>query len=142
MENFTPVSALVGGGLIGLATSMLLLVNGRVAGVSGIVKNVLKPVRGDVAWRLAFIAGLVAGPLLYALLGNTVVVEIRAPLALLVVAGAVVGFGTSMGSGCTSGHGVCGIARLSTRSILATISFMTSGVLTVYVARHVLGIGL
>lgn len=142
MENFTPVSALVGGGLIGLATSMLLLVNGRVAGVSGIVKNVLKPVRGDVAWRLAFIAGLVAGPLFYTLLGNTVVVEIRAPLALLVVAGAVVGFGTSMGSGCTSGHGVCGIARLSTRSILATISFMTSGVLTVYVARHVLGIGL
>jgi uncharacterized membrane protein YedE/YeeE len=142
MENFTPVSALVGGGLIGLAASMLLLVNGRVAGVSGIVKNVLKPVRGDIAWRLAFIAGLVAGPLLYALLGNTVVVEIRAPLALLVVAGAVVGFGTSMGSGCTSGHGVCGVARLSARSILATISFMTSGVLTVYVARHVLGIGL
>lgn len=142
MENFTPVSALVGGGLIGLAASMLLLVNGRVAGVSGIVKNVLKPVRGDIAWRLAFIAGLVAGPLLYALLGNTVVVEIRAPLALLVVAGAVVGFGTSMGSGCTSGHGVCGIARLSARSILATISFMTSGVLTVYVARHVLSIGL
>ena len=141
MENFTPGSALVGGVLIGLAASMLLLINGRVAGVSGILRNLLKPVAGDVAWRLAFIAGLVAGPLLYAFLGNAVVIELRASLPLLVVAGAIVGFGTSMGSGCTSGHGVCGIARLSTRSILATITFMSCGVLTVYFARHVLNIG-
>jgi len=141
MENFTPGSALVGGVLIGLAASMLLLINGRVAGVSGILRNLLKPVAGDVAWRLAFIAGLVAGPLLYAFLGTAVVIELRASLPLLVVAGAIVGFGTSMGSGCTSGHGVCGIARLSTRSILATITFMSCGVLTVYFVRHVLNIG-
>jgi len=127
--------------LIGLAASMLLLVCGRVAGVSGIVRNVIKPTRGDVAWRLAFVAGLVAGPLLYGLLGNEVVIELRASLPLIAVAGVIVGFGTSLGSGCTSGHGVCGIARLSTRSILATLCFMASGFLTVYVARHVIGMG-
>lgn len=138
MHNFTPVSALVGGALIGLGAAMLLLLNGRIAGVSGIVGSLLKPARGEWPWRLAFVAGLVAGPLLVQLFsGARLAITIDADLPLLLAGGLLVGFGTSLGSGCTSGHGVCGIARLSPRSLMATAVFMVGGAVTVFLMRHV-----
>lgn len=138
MENFTPVSALIGGGLIGLAAAMLLIVNGRIAGVSGVVGDLLRPAGGDSGWRIAFLSGLIAGPLIYQLVaGQMLAVTIDAQLPVLIVAGFLVGFGTNLGSGCTSGHGVCGIARFSPRSLTATVVFMLAGALTVYIARHV-----
>lgn len=137
MENFTPFSALIGGGLIGLAATVLLLFNGRVAGISGIVDGLLQPAAGDCGWRIAFVAGLIAGPVSYQLVtGQMLSVTIDARLPLLIAGGLLVGFGTSLGSGCTSGHGVCGIARLSPRSIVATAAFMLAGIVTVYVVRH------
>jgi uncharacterized membrane protein YedE/YeeE len=137
MENFTPVSALIGGGLIGLAAAVLLLFNGRIAGISGIVGDLLRPVGGDWGWRVAFVLGLIAGPLVYQLIaGRILSVTIDAQLPILIVGGFLVGFGTNLGSGCTSGHGVCGIARLSPRSIVATAVFMLAGMITVYVVRH------
>lgn len=138
MENFTPFSALLGGGLIGLAAAILLLLNGRVAGVSGIVGDLLRPAGNDLAWRIAFVAGLIAGPIGYQLVtGDWLSVTIDASTPSLIVAGLLVGFGTSLGSGCTSGHGVCGIARLSSRSMTATVVFMLAGMVTVYIVRHV-----
>lgn len=138
MENFTPVSALVGGGLIGLAAAALLLINGRIAGISGIVGDLLHRCAADSGWRVAFLLGLVAGPLVYQLVaGRMLTVTIDAEFPILVVGGFLVGFGTNLGSGCTSGHGVCGIARFSPRSIVATAVFMLAGVITVYVVRHV-----
>ena len=137
MENFTPVSALIGGGLIGLAAAVLLLFNGRIAGISGIVGDLLGPVGGDWGWRIAFVLGLIAGPLAYQLIdGRMLCVTIDAQLPILIVGGFLVGFGTNLGSGCTSGHGVCGIARISPRSIVATAVFMLAGMITVYVVRH------
>ena len=137
MENFTPVSALIGGGLIGLAAAVLLLFNGRIAGISGIVGDLLGPVGGDWGWRIAFVLGLIAGPLAYQLIdGRMLSVTIDAQLPILIVGGFLVGFGTNLGSGCTSGHGVCGIARISPRSIVATAVFMLAGMITVYVVRH------
>jgi len=137
MENFTPISALLGGGLIGLAATVLLLFNGRVAGVSGIVEGLLQPATGDSGWRIAFVAGLIAGPVSYQLAtGQMLSVTIDARISLLIAGGLLVGLGTSLGSGCTSGHGVCGIARLSPRSMVATAAFMLAGVVTVYVVRH------
>lgn len=138
MQNFTPVSALIGGGLIGLGAAVLLLFNGRIAGISGIVGELLRPVRGDWVWRIAFVLGLLAGPVLHQLFAaQPLSITIDAQLPVLVIAGFLVGFGTNLGSGCTSGHGVCGMARLSPRSIVATVLFMTAGVVTVYVVRHV-----
>jgi uncharacterized membrane protein YedE/YeeE len=127
--------------LIGLSASLLLLANGRVAGISGVVGSLLAPVRGDVAWRVLFFGGLLTGGLLLAWL-RPVSFAAPAPLkaggaALLVAAGLLVGFGARLGNGCTSGHGVCGISRGSTRSIAATLTFMATGVLTVFLARHV-----
>jgi len=140
MENFTPISALIGGALIGLAAALLLLLNGRIAGISGIVGDILRSSGNDRGWRVAFVAGLVAGPLVYQLIaGHLVPVTIDANLALLVIGGLLVGFGTNLGSGCTSGHGVCGIARLSPRSIAATMIFMAAGGVTVFIMRHVVG---
>lgn len=140
MHNFTPYSALIGGALIGLAAALMLLLSGRIAGVSGIVGSLLRPARGDWGWRLAFVAGLVVAPLLVQwATDKPVSITIDSNLALLVSAGLLVGFGTSLGSGCTSGHGVCGISRLSPRSILATVVFMAAGAATVYVMRHVVG---
>ena len=137
MENFTPISALIGGGLIGLAAAILLLLNGRIAGVSGVVGELLRPTEGDAGWRVAFVLGLVAGPLVYQLVvGHMLAVTIDAGLPALIVAGFLVGFGTNLGSGCTSGHGVCGISRLSPRSIVATAVFMSAGMITVFIARH------
>ena len=136
---FTPMSALFGGALIGLATALLLLLNGRVAGISGIVGGLLRPRPGDVAWRVAFVAGLLAAPIVYALVHALPVVQIDAGNATLIAAGLLVGVGTRFGAGCTSGHGVCGMARLSGRSMVATAVFMVAGAGTVFVTRHVLG---
>ncbi|WAM23332.1 YeeE/YedE family protein [Myxococcus sp. NMCA1] len=133
---------LLGGALIGLSASLLLLANGRVAGISGVVGSLLAPVRGDVAWRVLFFAGLLAGGLLLSWLRPGSFPGPSAPSAgglwLLAGAGLLVGFGSRLGNGCTSGHGVCGISRGSVRSIAATLTFMATGVLTVFLVRHVL----
>jgi len=136
---FTPWSAAIGGVIIGVAAALLVLVNGRIAGISGIVGGLLRPAPGDVAWRLAFVAGLVAAPMLYAIVAALPPVVIEASYPTLIVAGLLVGIGTRYGAGCTSGHGVCGVARLSPRSIVATLSFMAAGFVTVFVVRHILG---
>jgi uncharacterized protein len=139
MENFTPVSGLVGGLLIGLAAALLLLLNGRLSGISGIVGGLLAPKSSDLGWRVAFVAGLLVGALVYVLAtGDALLLEMQASLPVLVVAGLLVGFGTSLGSGCTSGHGICGIARLSKRSIVATSMFFVVAMLTVFLTHHVL----
>ena len=139
MENFTPVSGLVGGLLIGLAAALLLLLNGRISGISGIVGGLLAPRSSDAGWRVAFVAGLLLGALAYMLAtGSAISVKMQASLPVLVVAGLLVGFGTRLGSGCTSGHGICGIARLSKRSIVATAMFFGVAILTVFLTRHAL----
>jgi uncharacterized membrane protein YedE/YeeE len=139
LENFTPVSGFVGGALIGLAAALLLLLNGRLSGISGIVGGLLAPKSSDLGWRVAFVAGLLVGALAYVLAtGDALLPEMQASLPVLVVAGLLVGFGTSLGSGCTSGHGICGIARLSKRSIAATSMFFVVAMLTVFLTHHVL----
>ena len=137
---FTPWSALTGGVLIGIAAAMFALLNGRIAGISGVVGGLLKPTAGDVAWRAAFVIGLVGAPLVYALVAALPKPQIAAEYGALVLAGLLVGVGTRYGSGCTSGHGVCGLSRLSPRSLVATVTFMAAGFVTVYVTRHLLGI--
>lgn len=137
-NNFTPWSALAGGMLIGAAASLLLLLNGRIAGISGILGGLLKPRAGDVAWRAAFVIGLLASPLLVALFAAWPQPQVDAGYGALVVAGLLVGVGTRYGSGCTSGHGVCGLSRGSPRSLAATLVFMAGGFATVYVLRHLL----
>ena len=137
---FTPWHALAGGVLIGLATAMFVLLNGRIAGISGVLGGLLVPVRGDVSWRAAFVAGLVGAPLLYALFAQLPRPQIDAGYAGLVAAGLLVGVGTRYGSGCTSGHGVCGLSRLSPRSLVATAAFMGAGFVTVFVLRHLIGL--
>ncbi|MBL8408865.1 MAG: YeeE/YedE family protein [Candidatus Accumulibacter phosphatis] len=135
--HFTPASAFAGGLLIGLAAALLILLEGRIAGISGIVGGLLQPLRkGDVAWRMAFALGLVAAPLLYRALAELPQSRIDAGWATLVVAGLLVGFGSRLGSGCTSGHGVCGLSRRSPRSLVATIVFMTAGFATAFAGRH------
>lgn len=139
MENFTPVPALLGGTLIGLAASALLLFTGRIAGISGIYGGLLKPVAGDIGWRAAFVGGLLVGGVLLALLApQTIAATAARSLPATVAAGLLVGFGVRLGNGCTSGHGVCGLARLSKRSLAATATFMGTAFLTVLIARHVL----
>lgn len=135
---FTPWSALIGGVLIGIAAAMFVLLNGRIAGISGVLGGLLRPVRGDVAWRAAFVAGLVGAPLVYALFAAPPAARIDAGTAALVLAGLLVGIGTRYGSGCTSGHGVCGLSRLSPRSLVATGTFMAAGFVTVYIVRHLI----
>ncbi|MGB9988555.1 YeeE/YedE family protein [Pseudoduganella rhizocola] len=136
--NFTPWSALAGGLLIGLAAAAFALVNGRIAGISGIVGGLLRPARGDIAWRLAFLAGLIAAPLAYTLFAALPEAQIDANAGTLAAAGLLVGLGTRYGSGCTSGHGVCGLSRLSPRSLAASAVFMAAGFATVFVLRHLL----
>lgn len=138
-NNFTPWTALAGGALIGLASALFILFNGRIAGITGILGGLLRPKLRDIGWRLAFIIGLIAAPFAWLLFAPLPAIQIEASNTLLAVAGLIVGIGTRYGSGCTSGHGVCGISRLSPRSIIATIAFMATGVITVYVARHMLG---
>ena len=137
--HFTPWSALAGGLLIGLATAMFLLFNGRIAGISGILGGLLRPMAGDIGWRIAFVSGLLGAPLVYALVAPLPAVRVDADMATLVIAGLLVGAGTRYGSGCTSGHGVCGLSRLSPRSMVATASFMLAGVVTVFIVRHLIG---
>ena len=135
---FTPWSSLFGGILIGLAAAMFVLLNGRIAGISGVLGGLLKPVRGDVLWRVAFVGGIVVAPVIYS--GFLVLPKVRidADYAALIAAGLLVGVGTRYGAGCTSGHGVCGLSRLSLRSLAATATFMGAGFATVFFMRHVL----
>lgn len=140
MSNFTPVSALIGGALIGLAAAIYILGLGRVAGVSGILGSLLRPRSSEAPAQLAFLAGLIAAPLLMGVAGVKLpAVSIDASLPVVIAGGLLVGFGTRLGGGCTSGHGVCGIARLSTRSLTATMLFMAAGAAVVFIARHVIG---
>jgi hypothetical protein len=136
---FTPWAALAGGVLLGIAAGMFVLLNGRIAGISGLLGGLLAPKRGDIAWRTAFIAGLIAAPLVYALFTALPTPRIDAGTGALAAAGLLVGIGTRYGAGCTSGHGVCGLSRLSLRSLVATLAFMGAGFATVFVLRHVIG---
>lgn len=136
--HFTPWTSLAGGMLIGAAAALLVLLSGRIAGISGIVGGLIEVRRGDIAWRLAFVAGLLVAPGAMVLVGRPLAPRIDAGMVLLLVAGLLVGLGTRYGSGCTSGHGVCGLSRLSPRSLVATGAFMAAGVATVFVTRHLL----
>jgi uncharacterized protein len=140
MANFTPISAAIGGALIGLSAVLLMLLNGRIAGVTGVFAGLIDPTGADRAWRATFIAGLIVAPLSAALVGFTLPMP-QMPTSLIVVAagGLLVGFGTRLSNGCTSGHGVCGIARLSPRSITATAIFMAAAIVVVALTRHVFG---
>ena len=135
-NHFTPLSALAGGVLIGLAAAMFVLFNGRIAGISGIIGGVFRPKAGDLAWRAAFLSGILAAPWLFQLAVPLPAVEVEAGSGTLILAGLLVGVGTRYGAGCTSGHGVCGLSRLSPRSLVATVSFMLAGFVTVFVIRH------
>ncbi len=137
-SHFTPWASLAGGALIGVAAAMLLLLSGRIAGVSGIIGGLFARQAGDLGWRVAFVAGLLVAPALWRLFSGSVEARIDSGFPVLIVAGLLVGLGTSAGSGCTSGHGVCGLSRLSPRSLVATVAFMLSGFVTVFVARHLL----
>lgn len=140
MEHFTPVASLIGGILIGLSASALLFFDGKIAGISGIVAGMLSPVKNDTLWRVVFVAGLLTGGLLLRLLSPQVfTIGITRSSSALVLAGLLVGFGTRLGNGCTSGHGVCGLSRFSQRSLIATLIFMATGVATVYIINHLLG---
>jgi hypothetical protein len=134
--HFTPWSSLAGGIMIGAAAAMLILVNGRIAGVAGIIGGVLRPATGDMAWRVAFLLGLIVAPAAHLHFVEPTPPTIAASYPMLIAAGLLVGAGTRYGSGCTSGHGVCGIARLSPRSVVATLVFMAAGIATVFVVRH------
>lgn len=139
--SFTPVAGLLGGVLIGLSAILLLSVNGRIAGISGILGGLLAPTRGEWAWRLLFVIGLIAGAVLYSMVTGDLGVAVQVGWPLMAMAGLLVGVGTRLGSGCTSGHGVCGIGRLSQRSMIATAVFMATAGATVFVVRHVVGGG-
>jgi uncharacterized membrane protein YedE/YeeE len=140
MANFTPISAAIGGALIGLSAVLLMLFTGRIAGVSGIFDGLIKPQTSDRAWRAAFVAGLIAAPVSAMLVGYAVPSpQMPASYVTIVGGGLLVGFGTRLGSGCTSGHGICGIARLSPRSIAATGVFMAAAIVVVALTHHVFG---
>lgn len=137
--NFTPGLSLAGGLIIGAAAAVLVLFNGRIAGISGILGGLLSLPRNDMAWRLAFLVGLIGAPVIASLLGRPAVADIHAGWGEILAAGFLVGLGTRYASGCTSGHGVCGISRGSVRSLVATLTFMAAGFLTVFVQRHLIG---
>ncbi|TDJ65092.1 MAG: YeeE/YedE family protein [Proteobacteria bacterium] len=139
MENFTPLSALIGGALIGGAATLLLILNGRIAGIAGILGGLLPAEKGDATWRLLFLAGLVIGAFVYAALSGGAPLVIDATVPMLIAGGLITGFGARLGGGCTSGHGVCGLGRLSARSLAATCVFMAATFVTVLVVRHVIG---
>jgi uncharacterized membrane protein YedE/YeeE len=140
MANFTPLSAAIGGGLIGLSAVLLMLLTGRIAGISGIFGGLLNFKSDDRDWRIAFIAGLILAPLIAGWIGHAIPTpKLPASWTVIIGAGLLVGFGTRLGSGCTSGHGICGIARLSSRSIVATVIFMLAAIATVAVTHHVPG---
>jgi hypothetical protein len=140
MTTFTPISAFIGGILIGLSATLLLWAIGRIAGISGIVGGLLRPSPAELPWRGAFLVGLIAAPLLYRAAGGaTPEIAVTPSLLLLIAGGLLVGYGTRLGHGCTSGHGVCGLARLSPRSLAATAVFLVVALVTVFVVRHLLG---
>lgn len=140
MENFTPLYSTLGGALIGLAAASMLAFNGRIAGISGITGGILRPLSGDIAWRVAFLLGLLAGGFgMYLQQPELFAMTIERSSWALAAAGVLVGVGTQMGSGCTSGHGVCGISRFSKRSMAATGTFMLTGAIAVFVVNHLLG---
>ncbi len=140
MENFTPVASLIGGMLIGLSVSVMLLFSGKIAGISGIVGGILSPAQNDTQWRLLFLGGLLVGGLMVGFSSADVfAIEIERSWPALILAGLLVGFGARFGSGCTSGHGVCGISRFSPRSLVATITFISTGALVVYIVNHLFG---
>jgi uncharacterized membrane protein YedE/YeeE len=140
MGEFTPISAAIGGALIGLAATLLMVLTGRIAGISGIFAGLVSPEAGDRSWRIAFIAGLILAPLTAGLIGYPLAPpQLPASWGIIVAAGLLVGFGTRLGSGCTSGHGICGIARLSARSLVATAVFVASAMAVVAISRHVVG---
>jgi len=140
MVNFTPISAAIGGSLIGLSAVLLMLLTGRIAGISGILGGLLDFRSEDRDWRIAFIAGLIVAPLIAGWMGYGMPPpELPASWAVIIAAGLLVGFGTRLGGGCTSGHGICGVARLSVRSVAATVVFMLAAIVTVAVTRHVFG---
>ena len=138
--SFTPIPALLGGMILGSAAALYVFLHGRILGISGIVSGLIHPQQGDRSWRIVLILGLLTAPLLAALFfGIRPIVQVDADWIALVLAGLLVGFGSQYGSGCTSGHGICGLSRLSPRSLVATLSFMGAGFLTVYVLRHLIG---
>lgn len=137
-SQFTPYSALAGGALIGLSAALFALFNGRIAGISGLLGGLLNPLKGEWQWRLAFVLSMLATPWIYRLFAPLPAMPIQAGEGSLLIAGLLVGIGTRYGAGCTSGHGVCGMARLSPRSLVATVTFIASGVATVFVLRHLL----
>src|ERR1700684_2014591 len=140
MHNFTPLSALIGGILIGLSAAAMLLLEGKIAGISGILAGVLAPSKGETEWKVAFVGRLLAGGVLLRIsLPTACDCGIIRPYGVLMLAGLLVGFGTRLGNGCTSGHGVCGISRIPPRSMVATLTFIASGVVTVYLVNHVVG---
>lgn len=136
---FTPASAFGGGMLIGLAAALLILLNGRIAGISGILGGLLRPGPGETGWRIAFLVGMVLAPVGWALVATLPAIDIDASYPVLIAAGLIVGISTRYGGGCISGYGVCGLSRLSPRSLVATLAFMASGFATVFLIRHVLG---
>lgn len=140
MDNFTPFASTIGGILIGLSASMMLVLHGRIAGISGIIGGGLTPRTGDIAWRMLFVGGLVVGGVLAGLfLPSSVAVGIERSTLAVIFAGLLVGFGTRMGNGCTSGHGICGLTRFSPRSAVAVATFMATGMVTAFVVRTVFG---
>jgi uncharacterized protein len=141
VAHFTPISAAIGGGLIGLSAVMLMLLTGRIAGISGIFGGLLDFSGDDKGWRIAFIAGLILAPLIAGVIGHQMPSPgMPASWSIIIVAGLLVGFGTRLGGGCTSGHGICGVARLSSRSVAATAIFMLAAIATVAITRHVFGV--
>jgi len=136
MQNFTPVSSTLGGVLIGLSATAMLMLNGRITGISGILSGILRPLPGETSWRALFLAGLLLGGALAAGFAPGSIGATPRPFAIAILAGLLVGVGTGLGNGCTSGHGVCGISRGSTRSIVATATFMATGVITAVLTRH------
>lgn len=141
MENFTPYTALAGGMLIGLSVTIMLLFNGRLTGISSILSELLPPKSGNWIWRLVFLTSMIIGTASFIyLFPDSYSARMNYPVSLLIIGGFLVGFGTRLGNGCTSGHGICGIARLSSRSLIATLTFMFSGGVTVYIIKHVLEI--
>ena len=136
--DFTPWTSLAGGLLIGLAAALFLLFNGRIAGISSIVGGLLRPAKGDIGWRIAFVLGMISAPAAFGLFAPVPAIQVDADIPVLIAAGLLVGIGTRYGSGCTSGHGVCGLSQRSPRSMAATAAFMLAGFATVFVVRHLL----
>jgi len=137
--SFTPIPSLLGGMILGLAASLYALLHGRILGISGIISGLLHPQASDLAWRFTLVLGLVSAPFLAMFFGVFPIVKIDSSWLAIVIAGLLVGFGSQYGSGCTSGHGICGLSRLSPRSLAATLAFMCAGFVTVFVTRHLIG---